>query len=147
MTDFYPIIPNRASGYMYKNEVLVNADVMYAVRPSGGFLSNSSDMILWDNVLREKNSILKKEHWELLWQPFVKTSNNPESKAYYGFGWFFDERNGHKVIWHGGANIGFRSTYARFVDDDLSIIVLTNTDEANPARIAGALSAYYFRRQ
>lgn len=42
MTDFYPIIPNRASGYRYKNEVLVNADAIYAVRPSGGFLSTSS---------------------------------------------------------------------------------------------------------
>ena len=80
MTDFYPIIPNRASGYMHKNGVLVNADAMYAVRPSGGFLSTSTDMILWDKALREKNIILKKENWELLWQPFIKTSDNPASK-------------------------------------------------------------------
>src|SRR6478736_2491085 len=39
MTDFYQIIPNRASGYMHKKDVLVNADALYAVRPSGGFLS------------------------------------------------------------------------------------------------------------
>ena len=145
MTDFYLIIPNRASGYMHKNGMLVNAEAMYAVRPSGGFLSTSSDMILWDKILREKNSILKKEHWELLWKPFIKTSDKPESKAYYAFGWIVDERNGHKVIEHGGANIGFRSYYSRFVNDDLSIIILTNTDEANPALIVSALSEYYFR--
>lgn len=147
MTDYYLIIPNRASGYMHKNGVLVNADAMYAVRPSGGFLSTSTDMILWDKVLREKNTILKKENWELLWQPFIKTSDKPESKAYYGFGWFIDERNGHEVIEHGGANVGFRSYYSRFVNNDLSIFIMTNTDEANPGAIVTALSAYYFRNK
>lgn len=147
MTDFYPIIPNRANGYMHKNGVLINADAMYAVRPSGGFLSTSSDMILWDKALREKNIILKKENWELLWSPFIKTSNDTASKAYYGFGWIIDEVNGHKVVEHGGANIGFRSHYTRFADKDLSIIVLTNTDEANPRILVKALSDYYFRKK
>lgn len=145
MTDFYPIITNRANGYMHKNGVLVNADAMYAVRPSGGFFSTSSDMILWEKVLREKNSILKKENWELLWKPVIKTTGDLKSKAYYGFGWMIDERNGHKVIEHGGANVGFRSYYTRFVDNDLTIIIMTNTDEANPAAIVKALSAYYYK--
>lgn len=104
-----------------------------------------TDMILWDKVLSKKNIILKKENWELLWQPFIKTSDQPESKAYYRFGWFIDERNGHKVIEHGGANVGFRSYYTRFVNDDLSIIIMTNTNEANPGTIVRALSEYYFR--
>ena len=147
MTDFYPIIPNRANGYMHKNGVLVNADAMYAVRPSGGFLSTSTDMILWDKVLREKNIILKKENWELLWQPFIKTSDNATSKEYYGFGWAINELNGRKVVQHGGSNIGFRSYYTRFVSDGLSIIIMTNTDEANPAAIVRALSDYYFRKK
>lgn len=146
LTDFYQIIPNRANGYMHKKDTLLNATAMVAIRPSGGFLSTSTDMILWDKVLREKNKILKKENWELLWQPFIKASENLESKAHYGFGWYIDERNGHKVIWHGGANSGFRSNYARFVNDDLSIIILTNTEEANPGAIVGALSEYYFRK-
>jgi CubicO group peptidase (beta-lactamase class C family) len=147
MTDFYPIIPNRASGYMHKKDVLVNADAMYAVRPSGGFLSTSTDMILWDKVLREKNIILKKENWELLWQPFIKTSDDVTSKEYYGFGWSINELNGRKVVQHGGSNIGFRSYYTRFVNDGLSIIIMTNTDEANPAAIVRALSEYYFRKK
>lgn len=147
MTDFYLIIPNRANGYMHKKGVLINADAMYAVRPSGGFLSTSTDMILWDKVLREKNIILKKDTWELLWQPFIKTSEKVESKTHYGFGWFIDERNGHKVIEHGGANLGFRSYYTRFINEDLSIIIMTNTDEANPVGIVRALSDYYFRNK
>lgn len=145
MTDFYPIIPNRASGYMHKGDTLVNADAMYAVRPSGGFLSTSNDMILWEKALREKKIILKKDNWDLLWKPFIKVSDKPESKTFYAFGWLVDEYNGHKVIMHGGANTGFRSHYFRFLNDGLSIIIMTNTDEANPAAIGRALADYYFR--
>ncbi|HEV7781127.1 MAG TPA: serine hydrolase domain-containing protein [Chitinophagaceae bacterium] len=147
MTDFYQVIPNRASGYMHRKDILINADAMYAVRPSGGFLSTSSDMILWDKVLREKKIILKKENWELLWQPFIKTSDNPDPKNYYGFAWEVEEYKGHKVVSHGGANIGFRSFYIRFINDDLSIIIMTNTDEARPALIARTLADYYFRQK
>jgi D-alanyl-D-alanine carboxypeptidase len=146
MTDFYPIIPHRANGYMHRKDTLVNAEAMYAVRPSGGFLSTSSDMILWEKVLREKNIILEKKNWELLWKPVIKTSNKPESKEYYGFGWLINEINGRATVEHGGANVGFRSYYRRFVNDGLSIIILTNTDEANPAAIVKALSEHYFRQ-
>ena len=145
MTDFYPIIPNRASGYMHRGDTLVNADAMYAVRPSGGFLSTSSDMIRWDKVLREKKKILKKESWEQLWAPFIKVSDKPESKTFYGFGWFVDEYKSHPLVMHGGANTGFRSYYGRFIKDELSIIIMTNTDEANPAAIAHTLADHYFR--
>lgn len=146
LTDFYQIIPNRANGYMHTGDTLINATAMFAVRPSGGFLSTSTDMIKWEKALWEKKIILKKESWEGLWQPFIKTSDKADSKEYYGFGWAIDEYKGHKLIAHGGANIGFRSVYARFVNDGLSIIILTNTDEANPRAIANALADYYFRK-
>ncbi len=146
VTDFYRIIPNRADGYMHNRDSLVNATAMYAIRPSGGFLSTSSDMIKWEKAIREKRTILKKDNWEKLWQPFIKTSDKAGSKEYYGFGWAIDDYNGHKLIVHGGSNIGFRSVFARFVNDGLSIIILTNTDEANPRAIANALADYYFRK-
>jgi CubicO group peptidase (beta-lactamase class C family) len=146
LTDFYQIIPNRADGYMHNRDTLINATAMYAIRPSGGFLSTSSDMIKWEKSMEDKKIILKEENWEKLWQPFIKTSNNAESKEFYGFGWAVDEYNGHKMILHGGANTGFRSVFTRFVNDGLAIIILTNTDEANPRAIANALADYYFRK-
>jgi CubicO group peptidase (beta-lactamase class C family) len=147
MTDFYLIIPNRASGYMHKKDVLVNADAMYAVRPSGGFLSTSTDMILWDKVLREKNIILKKENWELLWQPFIKTSGDSASKEYYGFGWAINEAQWPQNNFPWRIQYWFSFLLYRFVNDGLSIIIMTNTDEANPAAIVRALSEYYFRKK
>lgn len=146
MTDFYDIIPNRAGGYMYRKDTLMNATAMFAIRPSGGFLSTTSDMIKWDKVVNEKKLILKKENWEKLWTPFIKTSDNPNSKAHYGFGWTTDELQGHPSVSHGGSNMGFRTHYSRFIKDELSIIVLTNSDQARPAAIVNALAAYYFRK-
>ncbi len=146
LTDFYRIIPNRAQGYMHKGDTLINATAMFAIRPSGGFLSTSSDMIKWEQALREQKIILTKAHWNELWTPFIKTSDKADSKEHYGFGWAIDEYRGHKLIVHGGANIGFRSVFARFVNDGLSIVILTNTDEANPRAIAHALADYYFRK-
>lgn len=146
LTDFYLIIPNRADGYMHNKNTLVNATAMYAIRPSGGFLSTASDMIKWEKAMREEKIILTKDNWEKLWQPFTKISDKADAKEYYGFGWVIDEYNGHKLIVHGGANIGFRSVFTRFVNDGLSIIILTNTDEANPRAIANALADYYFRK-
>src|SRR6188508_3743783 len=43
LTDFYTIIPNRADGYMHNHDTLINATSMFGIRPSGGFLSTSSD--------------------------------------------------------------------------------------------------------
>ena len=146
LTDFYEVIPNRATGYMHNKDKLLNATAMFAIRPSGGFLSTTTDMIKWDKVIAEKKIILKKESWELLWQPFIKNSTNQNSNSYYGFGWVIDDWNGHRTISHGGSNSGFKSYYSRFINDGLSIIVLTNTEEANPSAIINELAAYYFRK-
>ncbi|WP_114789983.1 serine hydrolase domain-containing protein [Niabella yanshanensis] len=146
VTDFYQIIPRRANGYMHYKDSLINATAMYAIRPSGGFLSTSSDMIKWEQAMRDKKIILKKASWEKLWQPHIKTSDKADSKEYYGLGWFVEEYKGHPLVQHGGANIGFRSVFAHFVNDGLSIIILTNTDEANPRTIANKLADYYFSK-
>lgn len=146
VTEFYPIIPRRANGYMHYKDTLINATAMYAIRPSGGFLSTSSDMIKWEQAMRSKKIILQKENWEKLWQPFVKTSDKADSKEYYGFGWFVEDYKGHSLVQHGGANMGFRSVFTHFVTDGLSIIILTNTDEANPRLISNKLADHYLKK-
>lgn len=144
MTDFYPIIPHRAGGYVYNNGKFQNAEAMIAIRPSGGFLSTTTDMIRWDKVLREKKIILHKENWERLWQPFIQTTK--DSGSFYGFGWTIDNFNGHKSVGHGGSNMGFRTQYSRYIDDGISIIILTNTDSTNPAAIVKELAGFLLKK-
>jgi len=44
---------------------------------------------------------------------------------------------------HGGALPGFRAELARFVNDKLTVVVLTNSDNANPSSIAVGVAALY----
>lgn len=75
-----------------------------------------------------------------MWTPFK--FNNGKSSA-YGLGWVLDEVNVVKRIHHSGSLNGFKSAFSRFADDRLTVIVLTNLDEAVPARIAVEVAKLY----
>ena len=143
LTEYYPVIPHRADGYVYNNGTYVNAEPMIAIRPSGGFLSTTSDMIKWEQVLLQKNIILSVENWNKLWYPHFKTSDKQDT--YYGYGWVIDTIDGHKTIGHSGGNIGFRTHYLRYVDKGLSIIVLTNSNNAVPIDIIREVGRYVLK--
>ena len=61
----------------------------------------------------------------------------------YGFGWFLAPENGHKCHSHGGAWQGFTTYIARYVDDHVTVIVLTNRAGANPGRISKAIAEHF----
>jgi CubicO group peptidase (beta-lactamase class C family) len=146
MTDFYEVVPNRASGYVNASGKVINAEAMLAVRPSGGFLSTTTDMIKWDKVLKDRKMILSQEGWYQLWKPFVKTSKEGvDPVTHYGYGWFIGSYKGHKEIGHGGSNMGFKTQYSRFVDADFSIIVLTNTDRVNPQSVVNDVADFLLK--
>ena len=67
------------------------------------------------------------------------------NKANYGFAWEITEINGHKVIEHGGAWQGFTCNISRYVDDKLTVVVLTNLDagHAQPGKIAHTVAGLY----
>ena len=50
---------------------------------------------------------------------------------------------GHKRVHHTGTMPGFRATIHRYVDDKLTVIVLTNTGHADPGSIARLLAESY----
>jgi hypothetical protein len=61
----------------------------------------------------------------------------------YGFGWELSTVAGHRHVHHGGSLPGFRAQFSRFVDDKLTVIVLTNGENANPNLIAIGIAAFY----
>jgi hypothetical protein len=76
----------------------------------------------------------------------VDTSKAQQRSTYtYGFGWELDSIAGHKQIHHGGSLPGFRSQFARFVDDRVSVIVLTNGDDADAAFFAVGVANFYIQ--
>jgi D-alanyl-D-alanine carboxypeptidase len=58
----------------------------------------------------------------------------------YGFGWELGSRGGRRHVGHGGSLPGFRSAYARFPDDRLSIILLVNADDVDRNAMVKAIA-------
>jgi CubicO group peptidase (beta-lactamase class C family) len=136
MTD---LVTNRANGYAWNNNKFENSSIFFALRPSGAFLSTVLDLAKWDAMLYS-DKILKQSLREQMWTP-VKLNNG--STYPYGFGWTVDTLRGHKVVQHGGSLPGFRASFFRFVDDKLSVVVLTNTDNANAESLAVGIADEY----
>jgi len=131
-------LPDRAQGYT-DNDRLRNADDWKALRPSGAFLSTVLDMAKWDAVLNT-DRILRESSRRQMWSPV--TLNDGTSYS-YGFGWSISKQDDHRVVQHNGGMPGFRSAFARFVDDKLSIIVLMNLDDADPDPIVRGVAALH----
>lgn len=138
-TTLEEIIPHRADGYSFGANKLTNAETYLAVRPSGAFLSTISDLIKLEAALGG-TSFLKPESRTAVWTPF-KLSDGTNSV--YGLGWRVEEISGRTRIGHGGSLNGFKSFYARFVDDGLTIIVLTNLEQVDFYQLSEGIAAQY----
>ena len=133
------IVPDRANGYSMTGRGPQNADVWFALRPSGAFISTVVDMAKWDAAL-SSDLVLTAATKEQMWAP---AKLNDGSTAKYGYGWFVEPVNGHRRVYHDGGLPGFRTTMVRFPDDKLTIILLSNLDSAEIPKMARMISGFY----
>lgn len=138
-TNMIELVSNRANGYIWRNGKMQNAAIYFALRPSGAFLSTISDLAKWEAALAAE-TLLKRSTLDQMWTP-VKLNNGTTYP--YGFGWELGSIGSHKQINHGGALPGFRAQLSRFVDDKVTVVVLTNGDNANAAGIATGVANFY----
>lgn len=136
------IVPNRAAGYRMVKGELKNQEW---VSPSMNTTADGSlyltvlDVAKWDAALYAQK-LLKRSSLDQMWTPVKLNNGNTRP---YGFGWAFGDIGGHKIIEHGGAWQGFTSHIARYVDEKLTIVVLTNRAGANPGNIAHGIARLY----
>jgi CubicO group peptidase (beta-lactamase class C family) len=62
----------------------------------------------------------------------------------YGYGWMVGPMANHKQIGHGGGIPGFSTYFARFPEDDATVIVLSNYIATDAAAVAAALAGTLF---
>jgi D-alanyl-D-alanine carboxypeptidase len=125
-TDPRPIVPNRASGYEWKNDRFENRPILLPAIAfsAGSLLSTVEDMAKWDAALSSEK-LLKKSSLDQMWTAPM-TNDGADAPFNYGFGWFIDNYHGHRLVQHSGGTPGFSSVIYRFLDDKLTIIILTN---------------------
>jgi CubicO group peptidase (beta-lactamase class C family) len=141
-------IPNRAAGYDWRDNAFHAVPEWNALRPSGAFVSNVLNLARWDSVLYA-GAILTRASRDRMWTR-ARLANGNETE--YGFGWFVEDAEcpaqpaagpaacralaGRRLIHHGGSLPGFRALFMHSLRDSLTVIVLTNTDDARPPVIA-----------
>jgi CubicO group peptidase (beta-lactamase class C family) len=136
------IIPNRAHGYEHTNHLWINRDYdLTDIFSAGAIASTIGDLSKWNAALDGTN-LLGAATKERMWTPAKLNSGKPTK---YGFGWFVDTFEGHKNIYHGGSTSGFSASIQRFPDDQLAVVLLTNTDEQIATTVARKVGTLYFR--
>jgi CubicO group peptidase (beta-lactamase class C family) len=138
------IIPNRSAGYRLAKGELKNQEWVSPVlntTADGSLYFSILDLAKWDAALYT-DKLLKPSSFDQMWT-VAKLSNDQPNSGHYGFGWFIETTNGHRVIEHEGEWQGFTTQISRYVDDKLTVVVLTNLAEADPGTIAHQVAEMY----
>lgn len=141
------IIPNRAAGYVLDKGQLKNQEW---VSPSANSTADGSlyftilDLAKWDAALYS-DRILKESSKREMWTVATLNDGKP-NRANYGFGWFAELQNGHRVVGHDGRWEGFSTMILRYPDDALTVVVLANQGYCDPHLIADEVAAIYLRK-
>jgi CubicO group peptidase (beta-lactamase class C family) len=133
----YTIIKNRASGYRFRGNELINADYvdMTFVSGAGGLYSTVEDLHKWDRALYTEK-LVSKNSLMSIFTPYYATET--------GYGWWIYKFYGRNVVSHNGGIDGFSSVIHRYPDDKICIIILGNREEIDRYRIAKGLAAIIF---
>ena len=133
------VIKNFAQGYCFNHNEIENAKFrdMSNAHASGALYSTTEDLYIWDRALYSEK-LISKDSKEKMFTEF---------KDNYGFGWGIVNIFNHKMIAHSGEIDGFSSNISRFVNDDISIIILSNFEHAPINRINRDLIAIVFNEK
>lgn len=131
------IIANRSAGYRLVNGAVKNQEWVSSslnTTAAGSRYFSVLDLARWDAALYTE-AILKKTSLAQMWTVATLRDGKPNS-GHYGYGWFIESPDGHRVVEHEGQWRGFETQISRYVDDELTVVVLTNLADAKPDRIA-----------
>jgi D-alanyl-D-alanine carboxypeptidase len=126
INDASRLVPHRASGYRLHHGELMNGHrISQAAEARGdvGVLTTALDLARWDAAMRDTR-LLSQASLDLIATPARLEDG---SSFPYGLGWNLWPVRGFRTMSHGGTfRTGFSSDISRYVDADLSVIVVAN---------------------
>ena len=137
------IVANRARAYLWASGNLQRCEPQVSPTMfigSGSMISTVADLAKWDAALYS-DAILSAASRKAMWTPAHLADGTATD---YGFGWVISSTRGHTNVHHNGAMNGFVGNISRFVDDQLTVIVLVNQSGlSNTERIATGVTRIY----
>jgi CubicO group peptidase (beta-lactamase class C family) len=130
------ILPKRAAGYDKRAGKVTNAPYLAMSLPyaAGSLYSTVDDLLAWDVALRGGKVI----------SPASVTAMFTDYGFKYGYGQFLETREGKRYWQHAGGINGFTTMLARYPDQGLTLVVLTNLTTSDPGHVADTLADVYF---
>jgi CubicO group peptidase (beta-lactamase class C family) len=137
LTNTYFSLPppaQAAIGYTLNGTSVVPALVAdrSAAFAAGALSSNVTDLVAWDNALIN-GKVVSPASFMAMTTP---VSSAIPGGGSYGFGLALRPFDNHPTIWHNGRINGFTAETDVFLDSGFAVVVLTNSDAANPDAIA-----------
>ena len=102
---------------------------------AGARYSTVEDMYLWDQRGLNCEKLIETGTLDRAFSPATLNNGN---RAKYGFGWMVEKWRGLKKVSQGGDITGFNSYFARFPDEQFTVIVLSNIEHRPPGPIESA---------
>ena len=136
------IVPNRASGYEMRDGELMNQEWVsptFLSTGDGALYFSILDVVRWDQALRT-GQVLTEESRRAMWTPAVLSDG---FRVGYGFGWEIVGAPAVPHVGHGGAWQGFKTYLVRYEEPEVTVAVLVNAAQANPARFAYGIAEAY----
>jgi len=105
--------------------------------PAGSISSNVSDMSKWVMALLNNGKVGSRQFipesavLEPRQAQDIVSDNGTGTTTMYGLGWFLRDYSGHRIVYHTGGVNGYVSSVTLMPDQNLGIVILTNTDQNN----------------
>lgn len=137
------IVPDRASGYIYRDSKLMNGvriSPAAHARADVGIRTTARDLVKWDAAMNDTR-ILKQRSLDAM---FSVGRLNDGSTTLSGLGWWLNPIRGRAAATHGGAfRTGFNSTINRYLDDRLTVIILANRFRVGANEAGHIVAGFY----
>lgn len=119
------LMPHRARGYWIRENAFINTAYYDDSQgfSMGGLYSDAEDLARWTDALHH-GRVLKPETYKEMITPEVLPNGE---KLSYGYGMELGEIDGKRLLSHGGGGVGFIAQAIYIPEDELVIVVLTNT--------------------
>lgn len=146
-------IPNYAFGYVYSDSLkkyvlpdsLPDYNYVYfldGITGDGTINSTISDLVIWENSLRTDRLLPK----TLLDKAFENATTEKGEKTDYGYGWSVNQNKGeHYVVHHSGSWPGYITFILHFVDQEKSVVILTNNEYLNAGKFVDKIALLLVR--
>jgi len=124
-----------AIGYADRQPIAIGLNNMWVMSSAAGLYSTVEDLYRWEQAL-STDRLMPQKARDTMFTSYVES----EREGYgYGYGWYVSPDKPRIVKQPGQIN-GFNATIRRYLDDKLTIILLTNQEDSDNGAFANAIA-------